>query len=100
MILGAVCLGSLSTLFGADGMLLNRFRLVDSFSPLFHGTRPRISSTARFLSVLSKRFLSVLSKHSMATVMGRRLEGKTILISGASSGIGESIGYKPPETRS
>lgn len=92
MILGAVCLGSLSTLFGADGMLLNRFRLVDSFSPLFHGTRPRISSTARFLSVLSK--------HSMATVMGRRLEGKTILISGASSGIGESIGYKPPETRS
>lgn len=92
MILGAVCLGSLSTLFGADGMLLNRFRLVDSFSPLFHGTRPRISSTARFLSVLSK--------YSMATVMGRRLEGKTILISGASSGIGESIGYKPPETRS
>lgn len=36
----------------------------------------------------------------MATAMGRRLEGKTILITGASSGIGESIGYRPSEIRS
>lgn len=35
----------------------------------------------------------------MATAMGRRLEGKTILITGASSGIGESLGYRPSEIR-
>lgn len=35
----------------------------------------------------------------MATAMGRRLEGKTILITGASSGIGESIGDRPSEIR-
>lgn len=73
-------------------MLLSRFRLADSFPPLFHGTRARIPSLPRFLSVLSE--------YSMASAMGRRLEGKTILITGASSGIGESIGYRPPETRS
>lgn len=73
-------------------MLLNRFQLADSFPPLFHGTRARIRSIPRFLGVLSE--------YSMATAVGRRLEGKTILITGASSGIGESIGYTPPETRS
>lgn len=92
MVLGAVCLGLLSFLFGIDVMLRSRFQLADSFSPLFLGTRARIPSIPRFLSVLSE--------HSMATAMGRRLEGKTILITGASSGIGESTGYRPPETRS
>lgn len=35
----------------------------------------------------------------MATVMGKRLEGKTILITGASSGIGRSTGSRAPADR-
>lgn len=70
-------------------MFPNRFRLANSFSSLFHGSISRIPYI--------QQFLKVLSKHSMATAMGRRLEGKTILITGASSGIGASIGYRPLE---
>lgn len=58
----------------------------------------------RRLSLLSSHFLALyrtplsvipipgVIKRDMASSMGKRLEGKTIVITGASSGIGKSTG--------
>lgn len=62
-----------------------RYLLTDSCRPY------PLSKRTRSLSELYLRFYDPL-RRTMATAMGRRLEGKTVIVTGASSGIGKSTG--------
>lgn len=44
-------------------------------------------------AVFRSPFYRQIARRTMATAMAKRLEGKTIVITGASSGIGKSTGH-------
>lgn len=52
--------------------------------------KPRLQSSRVFLPY--KPLISHRGRRMMATAMAKRLEGKTIVVTGASSGIGRSTG--------
>lgn len=71
---------------------------------LFNRTFRTFACLPKF-SVLSGNFFPVVDRSSirkltMATAMAKRLEGKTIVVTGASSGIGKSTGHHPSPARS
>ena len=62
---------------------------------------PRLISSFDLLINRKSRLIPIqdtshLITRAMTTAMGKRLEGKTIIITGASSGIGRSTGMSNP----
>lgn len=63
----------------------NFLRTFSSFSSAVFGKR------TRHTSLVAKVVVKASSTRNMASAMSKRLEGKTIVVTGASSGIGRSI---------
>lgn len=61
-----------------------------SFLRSLSATSKALASPRTSSSLLSSSVLSFSLRRIMATAMGKRLEGKTVVVTGASSGIGKS----------